>query len=144
LNAESSRGEKLLNLPDVGQSRPLFDPIREAQHGAGSVRLLSGGTEPSAQACDLRAIGGALRADEAIAYFGAGGKAVAAVTGLVPDAAQDQRVDLALDQFVQSCWLQDAEPDRGMSGAKAIESGVAKLETRMDANRHDRGDTVRL
>ena len=131
LNAESSRDEKLLNVPDVGRSCPLFGPIREAQHSAGSARLLSGGTEPGAQACDLWAIGGALRADEAIAHFGACGKAVAAVTGLMPDAAQDQRVDLALDQFVQSRWLQDTEPDRGMSGAKAVEPGAAKVEAGM-------------
>jgi hypothetical protein len=106
---------------------------------------LSGGTEPQARKlCDLWAIGGALRADEAIAHFGACGKAVAAVTGLMPDAAQDQRGNLALDRLVQSRWLHDTEPDRGMSGAKAIESGAAKLETRMDADRHDHGDTVRL
>src|ERR1700730_13789171 len=128
----------------MSADRALFGPIREAQCDAGSARLLSGGAEPGAQACDFRAIGGALRADEAIARAGAFGKAVAAIAGLMPGAAQDQRVDLALDQFVQSRRLQDTEPDRGMSGAKAVEPGAAKIEAGMEPDRHDRRGTARL
>jgi hypothetical protein len=90
----------------IPADRALFGPIHEAHCGTESAHLSSAATEPGAQARDFRAIGGALRADEAIAHLGACGKAVAAIAGLMPDAAQDQRVDLALDQFVQSHWLQ--------------------------------------
>src|SRR5712672_935020 len=92
---------------------PPRDYLRVTHRGVGAK-------EPCAQAFDFRAVGGPLWADQAVANAGTSVETIASIARVVTEAAVDQRVDLALSEFVQSGWLDDAKADRRIRGAKTV------------------------
>ena len=113
------------------------DYLRETFCGVGAK-------EPCAQAFDFRAVGGPLWADQAVANTGTSIETITAITRVVTEAAVDQRVDLALNEFVKSGWLDDAKADCRIRGAKTVRAKPGETEPVMDSNRQDPSNSGRV
>ena len=113
------------------------DHLRET---LGGVRA----KEPCAQAFDFRAVGGPLWADQAVANTRTSVETIAAIARVVTEAAVDQRVDLALNEFVQSGWLDDAKADCRIRGAKTVRAKPGAMEPVMDSNGQDPSNSGRF
>ena len=113
------------------------DYLRETLGGVGAK-------EPCAQAFDFRAVGGPLWADQAVANAGTSVETIAAITRVVTEAAVDQRVDLALNELVQSGRLDDAKADCRIRGAKTVRAKPRAMEPVMHSNRQDPSNSGRF
>jgi hypothetical protein len=86
-----------------------------------------------------------VRADQPIAdALRRGAEQIAAVAGVVAEAAVDQRVDLALDQLVQSRRLRHAQTDPRLRRAETGRRQAAQVETGMQADGQQRDRAGRL
>src|SRR4051812_15106383 len=90
-------------------------------------------TQPRAKTDDLRAIRGAFRRNQPIAQTRSLIDPVAAIARMVAEAAGDQQVDLAFDQFVQAGRVQHPQTDLRMRAAKLLQFEAAEIEAAMDS-----------
>src|SRR5262252_7877365 len=102
----------------------------------GHCRRLTGSEQAETQGFDLRAIGSAERGDQNAVL-----QRVAAVARMVPRAALDQHIDLALEQLVQTRRLADAGSDLRLSATELREPRPQVID--VDATMHTNMQQVR-